>query len=182
MKALQVPTLYPAIDPPPSTDKVSVPEKFAKFISLVKVLFAVPTFDAVGDVIDLNPATLSQDLKDSLETSSSVKDLSRSIINIITHLLTSGVKQSRDFIFKTFDPPLINHALISTAEYSVYLRATSDNVAYLALDQSEYKMAVVQRKTYVGGRQETLSNVISTLENFLAFIKGLVEFNITHTS
>ena len=88
-------------DPPPSTIKVAIPDKFAKFIALVKVLFAIPTFDAAGDIIDLTPATLSHDLKYAIESSSSVKDLSRSIINIITHLFNSEVKQSRDFILAT---------------------------------------------------------------------------------
>ena len=201
--------------PPPT--QASVPEKFTKFIALVKLLFATATFDAAGDIIALTPALLTEDLKEALESSSSTKDLSRTIINCFTHMVSAEVKQSRDFLFKAVDPPLINHALIGffisaifptisvnksteamrstfnmypwappprqhSSDYLAHLRSTSDNIADHALDQPEHKMAAVQRKTFVGGRQDSLHDVVSTIGNFFAFAKCLVNFDMSDTS
>lgn len=60
----------------------------------------------------LIPSTLSTSLKDAILATSSVKDLSREIISILTYLLDTECRQSRDFLLKVADSPVINHALI----------------------------------------------------------------------
>ena len=95
-----------------ASSQVTVPGKFNKFVALVKLLFAVPTFDAADDLMMVTPESLSSSLKDSLTTTISIKDLSRDIISILAHLFDTECTQSRDFLLKAADPPVINHALI----------------------------------------------------------------------
>jgi hypothetical protein len=70
----------------------------------------------------------------------------------------------------------------SDKDYLSHLRATNDNDTDFLLEQPEAKQAVVQRKCFIGGNQETLDDVLSTIGNIFYFAKSIVDFDINNTS
>ena len=66
-----------------------------------------------GNVIQINPPTLTDDFLATVEESSSIKELIREMIRILDANLQETEGKSRDFLLKSVDPPAINHDLIS---------------------------------------------------------------------
>ena len=64
-------------------------------------------------MVEIQTPTLTDSFLETLSTSSSNKELSRSMIAIYQSQISDRDNRSRDFILRAADPPSINHALMS---------------------------------------------------------------------
>ena len=55
------------------SSKSAVPAKFSKCVAMIQNLFSITTLDVVGNVVELQPPTLTDDFLEALSTSSSKK-------------------------------------------------------------------------------------------------------------
>ena len=92
-----------------------------------------------------------------------------------THSLArnTGTLKATFTIYSLTPPPSS-----SNKDYQNYLRSTNDNEADFLLDQPETKQAAVQKKCVIGGKQEELDDVLSTIGDFFEFSKYMVKFDI----
>ena len=203
-------------DPVSAASPTVLKGKFSKLVAMIHLLFAVPVLDAAGNVVQLDPPTLTEDFLAAVEECSSTKELSREMMKILDANIQESEGKSRDFLLRSVDPPSINHALMSyfiggcfpssgfsknleiiksaftifawtppptdNKSYQDHLRATTNNVADELLEQPETKQALVERKFFVGGRQEKLDDVLSTIGNFFQFALSLVTFDMANPS
>ena len=108
--------IFPSNDDVSSNDAsskslLSIPEKFSRFIQILRTMFAIPIFDAEGDIAGLEPASLVDDLLGVITTSTTNNCLSWSIIVYFNTLIESEEKLG-DFLIKLANPPLLNHAIL----------------------------------------------------------------------
>lgn len=75
--------------------------------------------------------------------------------------------KSSFILFAWTHPPLIK-----SQDYNDHIRLTSDNMA-------EHKRSTIQRRTFIGGRHESITDVNSTIGIFLVFSQSLVKFDIS---
>ena len=101
-----------APDPDTVTSPTPLNGKFSKLVAMIHLLFAVPILDAGGNVIQLDPPTLSEDFLAAVEECTSTKELSREMIKILDANIQESEGKSRDFLLRSVDPPSINHALM----------------------------------------------------------------------
>ena len=76
-------------------------------------------------------------------------------------------------VYSFTPPPLKSKA------YDDHLRDCSKNHADDILEQPDHLASVIKRQTFVGGRQDTLSDVLATIANLFMFFRCFVEFDIS---
>ena len=77
-------------------------------------------------------------------------------------------------IFSLTPPPLKSKA------YDEHLRDCSRNHADDILEQPDHLSSAIKRHAFLGGRQETLSDVLATIGNLFMFFRCFVDFDISN--
>ena len=104
----------PALDPD-AGDATPTPldGKFSKVVATLQLLYAVPLVDAGGTVVQLDLPAFTDDFLAAVGDATSIKDLSRELQHILADHLQENENKSRDFLLRSVNMPVFNHALLS---------------------------------------------------------------------
>ena len=80
-------------------------------MAIVQLFFNIHLLDAAGNVIQLDPNTITPNFLDCISSTTSFKDLSRQLMGILDAHLAEKDRKSRDFILRVAELPPINHVL-----------------------------------------------------------------------
>ena len=74
---------------------LSFGRQFSKFVTKDKLLVPVPVLDATGNMLQLDPPTLTEDFVAAVENVGSIKELSRELMRVLEeNLLETGLQAS----------------------------------------------------------------------------------------
>ena len=95
-----------------NTDKSVVAANFEKMIAFYQVFFSSQTKNRLSEVIDITPSPISDDIKECMESSLTIGELTKEI-SIILQAFVKKCSQERNYISKYMDMPFLTNTSLT---------------------------------------------------------------------
>ena len=123
--------------------------KFSKLVAMIHLIFTVPILDAGGNVVQLDPPTLSEVFLAAVEECTS--ELSREMIKMLDANIQESEGKSRYFLLSNVDPffhqpfprVLLHWRVLSFKRIFIELGDNQVCLHYLCMDPSSYRQQSV---------------------------------------